>query len=899
MAAGDRPDGRPGGGAPRRLIGVACDSPAVAVWSRQRGRRPCRAGGRVAAARAGLERAHPRDRPLGARTHAAGGHRLLTITPPWCGSPTGPGTGAGGAAGPWRWMLFGPAHTLSSGAQPRAPAIAVGPDGTAIVAFFGGRLAGACSRRHAPGAAGFGDAATVSGSFQSFYNPTGNAPGWGDRDRRGPRGGDRLGWLRRDAVHRADQPSGRRRLVPPPTARRAPPPRAAPPAPDPALAVDPAGGATVAWTHNPGRGERRRRRPRCVGSYGCPARTSRRRRRSTRRPPPRRPRSRCSILGPRRRGGVLAAATSAACNAGEGGAGRRSPTIARSRRPARSRRASCCAHGDAAGDARGDLGWDRPTRASSPCCCSRSGARAAAAAWGESHRGRPCRATSRHRRGRSTIRATARRCWAATDHTDAGDVFHVQAGGHDAAAPTSSGSRPPGRARGHAGADERRGDHVVARQLRVEFRRRQVRGGRLRPARVAASGTVHGRRDRHGRGRQRGRRRAAGAPGARARRVRTPCACSGVHPARGLVVLARLQVRRPPRGTVVRLRCAGARCPVRVRRVSRRAAASSTWPRPCGRASAGSPRGDGDAPDHRAGASARCCVTGCAPPRRRACAGSASPSAPRGPGARPPTERGCGTRRAPRPASAGAEARNRPGHHPPSLACTRERPERDAGPDPALHRSGCPFAFSAERQRLRLEWLYGDQLGWSTHMVVLSESASPDFPPEGSKGRRIQLRAVRDADGLDAAAGASGHRSRLPRGRRRTPARAATPPPPCSAGCASCTSPATDRRRRDARPRRGGGGLAPEDVRKLGGRAGGRGGPPRRHARRPQPVPASRAQDYKLGGPPGERRYTCPSYELERAAPPRPTGRRPAASTCRASGRSRPTRRRSPTSRPS
>ncbi len=34
------------------------------------------------------------------------------------------------------------------------------------------------------------------------------------------------------------------------------------------------------------------------------------------------------------------------------------------------------------------------------------------------------------------------------------------------------------------------------------------------------------------------------------------------------------------------------------------------------------------------------------------------------------------------------------------------------------------------------------------------------------------------------------------------------------------------------------------------------------------PSPASRAQDYKLGGPAEERRYTCPSYELERTAPP-------------------------------
>ena len=36
------------------------------------------------------------------------------------------------------------------------------------------------------------------------------------------------------------------------------------------------------------------------------------------------------------------------------------------------------------------------------------------------------------------------------------------------------------------------------------------------------------------------------------------------------------------------------------------------------------------------------------------------------------------------------------------------------------------------------------------------------------------------------------------------------------------------------------------------------------------PSPASRAQDYKLGGPEEERRYTCPSYELIRVAEPPP-----------------------------
>src|SRR4051794_33487457 len=52
-------------------------------------------------------------------------------------------------------------------------------------------------------------------------------------------------------------------------------------------------------------------------------------------------------------------------------------------------------------------------------------------------------------------------------------------------------------------------------------------------------------------------------------------------------------------------------------------------------------------------------------------------------------------------------------------------------PDPALHGTpSCPWAFSAERQRLRLLWLYGDQIDWELHMVVLSETPPEEFTPE-------------------------------------------------------------------------------------------------------------------------------------------------------------------------
>jgi predicted DsbA family dithiol-disulfide isomerase len=50
----------------------------------------------------------------------------------------------------------------------------------------------------------------------------------------------------------------------------------------------------------------------------------------------------------------------------------------------------------------------------------------------------------------------------------------------------------------------------------------------------------------------------------------------------------------------------------------------------------------------------------------------------------------------------------------------------------------CPFAFSAEPARLKLRWLYGDQIEWQPRMIVLSES--PDdyiakgFTPERQAG---------------------------------------------------------------------------------------------------------------------------------------------------------------------
>jgi predicted DsbA family dithiol-disulfide isomerase len=49
---------------------------------------------------------------------------------------------------------------------------------------------------------------------------------------------------------------------------------------------------------------------------------------------------------------------------------------------------------------------------------------------------------------------------------------------------------------------------------------------------------------------------------------------------------------------------------------------------------------------------------------------------------------------------------------------------------------GCPWAFSAEPSRLRLRWLYGDQLDWTRRMVVLSEAPS-DYEAKGMTPEKL------------------------------------------------------------------------------------------------------------------------------------------------------------------
>ena len=181
---------------------------------------------------------------------------------------------------------------------------------------------------------------------------------------------------------------------------------------------------------------------------------------------------------------------------------------------------------------------------------------------------------------------------------------------------------------------------------------------------------------------------------------------------------------------------------------------------------------------------------------------------------------------------------------------------------------GCPFAFSAERQRLRLLWLYGDQISWELHMVALHAARREEWT-SGETFRLLQVRYGMPIDWRERLWDqATIHACRaVVAARLRWPDREA----------------ALLRRLRVLNM--GGELLDDSDTLELAAEQAGLpvaelaafcAEPDVEEALRADmraarsPSAASRAQDYKLGGEPGERRYTCPSYELLRTAGPHP-----------------------------
>jgi predicted DsbA family dithiol-disulfide isomerase len=182
---------------------------------------------------------------------------------------------------------------------------------------------------------------------------------------------------------------------------------------------------------------------------------------------------------------------------------------------------------------------------------------------------------------------------------------------------------------------------------------------------------------------------------------------------------------------------------------------------------------------------------------------------------------------------------------------------------------GCPWAWSAEPFRRRLDWLYGESIEWQLRMVGLS--ASPEEYAE--KG----LMPAKLAEGMRRIA----HEHGMPMDTRERPRMYATLPA-CRAVVAARIH-APERARpllRRLRVRNFSGQLLDEPA-TIAGAARDVGLDPERleewtydpdveralaedMAAARRPLPAALALDYKLANWSGGRRYTCPSYEIVR-----------------------------------
>ncbi len=183
----------------------------------------------------------------------------------------------------------------------------------------------------------------------------------------------------------------------------------------------------------------------------------------------------------------------------------------------------------------------------------------------------------------------------------------------------------------------------------------------------------------------------------------------------------------------------------------------------------------------------------------------------------------------------------------------------------------CPWAYSAEPFRRRLDWLYGDRLEWGVVMVVLSEhadeGAARGFTPDGLAAAQQRIAAEH----------------RMPIDSRRRPRIAASAPACRAVVAARIHAPESMRiLLRRLRVRNFRGELLDEDA-TLDGAAVDAGLDPARlrewmagadveaalredMARAREPLHAAKVLDHKLANWSGGRRYTCPSYEVVRLA---------------------------------
>lgn len=180
----------------------------------------------------------------------------------------------------------------------------------------------------------------------------------------------------------------------------------------------------------------------------------------------------------------------------------------------------------------------------------------------------------------------------------------------------------------------------------------------------------------------------------------------------------------------------------------------------------------------------------------------------------------------------------------------------------------CPWAYSAEPFRRRLSWLYGDQLRWEVRMVGLSDVGSNppfslDWLSENYKkisrehrmpiDTRVRERFAASVPACRAVVASKLHapehtRALLRRLRVRT-----------FSGELLDAPETIDAAARDA-------GIDPDDLHRWVEDPATQAALDQDMAAAREPMPAARVLDAKLANWSGGRRYTCPSYEIERQA---------------------------------
>jgi len=189
---------------------------------------------------------------------------------------------------------------------------------------------------------------------------------------------------------------------------------------------------------------------------------------------------------------------------------------------------------------------------------------------------------------------------------------------------------------------------------------------------------------------------------------------------------------------------------------------------------------------------------------------------------------------------------------------------------------GCPWAFSAEPFRRKIEWLYGDQIAWQLMMVGLAEDPN-EFAARGLTPGKL-------AAGTKTIAGAHGMPINSAERERLT----ATLPACRAVVAAGLNAPGCQQTLLRAIQVRGFGGELIDEPATIAAAAVDAGLDPRELrqwsadeqtaaalaaelARARQPLPAALVMDERLADWEGGRRYSCPSYEL------RAEGREPIA----------------------